>query len=177
MSAAPISVALAAAAVVAASSFYSFQVWHQTRLRRADLLLRLYSTWDSLEFQRAFHEVYWADFRDYDSFLDRVEGRREVGSYVCSFYEELGVLLRRKLIDYDLVDDLLGNSAIQLWEKVAAVIREARVRSHDDRLYEHIEFLYGEMASRTARAVLRSPRRGDPGPERLVRATASFTGR
>lgn len=148
MSVATVSVLLAAASVVAVSAFYSFQIWHQTRLRRADLLLRLYATWDSLEFQHAFHQVYWAEFHDYDSFLERVEGRREVGSYVSAFYDQIGVLLRDKLIDYDLVDDLLGNSAIQLWEKVAPVIREARARSDDDRLYEHFELLYGEMARR-----------------------------
>ena len=143
-----VSIVLAAASVVAASTFYSFQIWNQTRLRRTDLLLRLYSTWDTLEFQEAFHRLYWADFHDYDSFLASVEGERHVGSYVATFYDQVGALLRRNLIDYDLVDDLLGNSAIQLWEKIEHVIREARVRSHDPRLYEHFEFLHGEMSRR-----------------------------
>jgi hypothetical protein len=148
MSVATVSVLLAAASVVAVSVFYSFQIWHQTRLRRADLLLRLYATWDTLEFQKAFHQLYWAELYDYDSFLERFDGRREVGSYVLAFYDQIGVLLRRRLIDYDLVDDLLGNSAIQLWEKVWPVVREARIRSHDNRLYEHFEHLYDEMARR-----------------------------
>jgi hypothetical protein len=147
-----VSIVLAAASVIAASTFYSFQIWNQTRLRRTDLLLRLYATWDTLEFQEAFHRLYWADFEDYDSFLAGVEGQRHVGSYVATFYDQVGALLRRNLIDYDLVDDLLGNSAIQLWEKIGHIIREARLRSNDPRLYEHFEFLYDEMSQRAANA-------------------------
>ena len=47
------------------------------------------------------------------------------------------------------VDDLLGNSTRQLWEKVVPMIREARER-YDPRLYEHFEFLYDEMIRRSA---------------------------
>jgi hypothetical protein len=60
----------------------------------------------------------------------------------------LGVLLRRDLIDFDLVDDLLGNSARQMWEKIQPVVHEARVRSDDPRLYESFEYLYEEMTRR-----------------------------
>lgn len=152
MSVAAISVVLAAASVVAASVFYSFQIRNQTRVRRADLVMRLYATWDSLEFQEAFHTIYWAEFDDYDSAIAALHGRRHVGTYLFSFFDQVGILLRRGLIDFDLVDDLLGNSARQLWEKIEPVVQEARVRSDDPRLYEHFEYLCREMT-----------RRGSPG--------------
>jgi hypothetical protein len=84
--------------------------------------MRLYATWDSLEFQEAFHTIYWADFDDYDSAIATTGGERQVWSYVLCSYDQVGVLLRRKLIEFDLVDDLLGNSTRQIWEKVAPVI-------------------------------------------------------
>ncbi len=148
MSIATASVILAAASVVAASIYYSFQIRNQTYARRADLVLRLYATFDSLEFQRAFHTVYWADTHDYDALLGALEGQRHVGTYLFTFYDQVGVLLRRGLIDFELVDALLGNSARQLWEKVEPVVEEARARSDDPRLYEHFEYLYTEMARR-----------------------------
>lgn len=148
MSIPAISVVIAAASVVAASTFYSFQIRNQMRVRKTDLVMRLYSTWDSLEFQEAFHAVYRSDTHDLDSTLASLEGKRHVGSYVFYFYDQVGALLRRKLIDYDLVDDLLGNSTRQLWEKVEPVIREVRERSDDPRLYEHFEYLYEEMTRR-----------------------------
>ena len=52
-----------------------------------------------------------------------------------------------KGFDLDLVDDLLGNSTRQIWEKVAPAIREARER-YDPRLYEHFEYLYDEITRR-----------------------------
>jgi hypothetical protein len=147
MSVAGISIVLAAASVVAASTFYIFQIRNQLKVRKTDLVMRLYTTWDSLEFQRAFHTVYWADFHDYDSAMAITGGERQLWTYLLSFYDQVGVLLRRRLIEFDMVDDLLGNSTRQLWEKVAPMIREARER-YDPRLYEHFEFLYDEMTRR-----------------------------
>ena len=118
-------------------------------------MMRLYATWDSLEFQQAFHTIFWADFHDLDSALATTGGERQVWSYVFYFYDQVGALLRRNLIDLDLVDDLLGNSTRQLWEKVAPVVREARERSEDPRLYEHFEFLYDEMTRRPERGARR----------------------
>src|SRR5262249_15600190 len=124
---------------------------NQLRVRKTDLVMRLYATWDSLAFQQAFHTVYWADFHDYDSAMAITGGERQVWTYLLSFYDQVGVLLRRKLIEFDLVDDLLGNSTLQLWEKVGpTMIREARER-YDPRLYENFEFLYDEMNRRAGR--------------------------
>jgi hypothetical protein len=149
MSVATASVMIAAASVIAASIFYSFQIRNQTRVRRADLVMRLYATFDSLEFQEAFHRVYWSDFQDYDSLIE-ILGGRHVGTYLFTFYDQVGVLLRRGLIDLDLVEALLGNSARQLWQKVTPVVNEARLRSDDARLYEHFEYLNGELSPGTS---------------------------
>ena len=163
MGIAGVSIVIAAASVAAASTFYSFQIRNQLRLRKTDLVMRLYSTFDSLEFQRAFHTIYWADFHDLDSALATTGGERQVWSYVFCFYDQVGVLLRRGLIEFLLVDDLLGNSTRQIWEKVAPAIREARDR-YEPRVYEHFEFLYDEMTRRVG---------AEPDPDRRVGAPAA----
>jgi hypothetical protein len=149
VSIAAISVVLAAASVIAASSFYSFQIRNQIRLRRTDLLVRLYSTWDTLEFQEAFHKIYWAEFHDLDSLIASIGGR-PVGTYVFTFYDQVGALLKRGLIDLDLVNDLLGNSTLQMWEKVGSALIETRSRSGDQTLYVNFEFLYHETKKHSA---------------------------
>ena len=103
MSVATVSIVLAAASVVAASTYYSFQIRNQTRARRTDLVMRLYSTWDSLDFQEAFHRIYWSDFHDLESGLKSLGGQRHIGSYVFYFYDQVGALLRRDLIEFGLV--------------------------------------------------------------------------
>lgn len=144
-----ISVLIAAASVLVASAFYAFQVRNQTRVRKADLVMRLYATFDSLQFQEAFHKFFWADVHDFDSLMAAADGQRHVGTYLFTFYEEVGILLRHGLIDFDLVSALLGNSGRQLWEKIAPAIKEARVLSDDPQLYEHFEYLYDEMVRRS----------------------------
>ena len=148
MGVAGVSIVIAAASVVAASTFYCFQIRNQMRLRKTDVLMRLYATWDTLQFQQAFHTVYWAEFHDLDSALATTNGERHIWSYLFSFYDQAGALLRRNLVEFDLLDDLLGNSTRDLWERVEPIIREVRERSGDHRLYEHFEFLYDEMCRR-----------------------------
>ena len=157
MTIAAVSVVIAACSVVAASTFYSFQIRNLRRTRKTDLAMRLYATWDSLEFMEAFHEIYWADTRNLDSLLESLGGRRYVGSYVFSFYDQIGALLLLDLIDIEVVDELLGNSTKQIWEKVENIIREIRRSADDPRLYENFEYLYdvmcrsgGEVAHRRA---------------------------
>jgi hypothetical protein len=107
MGVAGVSIVIAAVSVAAASTFYSFQIRNQMRVSKTDLVMRLYATWDVIEF--------------------------------------------------DLVDDLLGNSTRQIWEKVTPVIREARER-FDLRLFENFEYLSDEMTRRAGlTAASRSP--------------------
>lgn len=143
-----LSIVIAASGVTAASIYYRLQIRSQTRVRQTDLLMRLYSTWDSLEFQEAWHRIYWMEFKDYDEAVSKLGGKRHIASYVLYFYDEVGALLREKLIDISLSDRLLGNSVRQMWEKVKPVIHEARERSSDPRIYEHFEYLYNEMKKR-----------------------------
>jgi hypothetical protein len=104
-----VSIAVASASVVAGIVYYAFQVRHQTRLRQTDLVMRLYSTYDSLEFLEAWNTIFFTEEGDYDSFLGKLGGKRHVISFVCMFYDEVGVLLHKGLIDIDLVTELFGD--------------------------------------------------------------------
>jgi hypothetical protein len=64
-----------------------------------------------------------------------------------TYIKGVGVLVKRKLIDPDLVRDLMGTSIILHWEKFGSVIKEIR-RSHWPHAYEWYEDLYNEMKKR-----------------------------
>jgi len=50
-------------------------------------------------------------------------GRFEAVSEVCMFFEGIGVLLHRKLIDISLIDDLFSPISIKIiWEKMKLVV-------------------------------------------------------
>ena len=142
-----VSIAIASASVVAGIVYYAFQVRHQTRLRQTDLVMRLYSTYDSLEFLEAWNTIFFIEDGDYDSFLKKLGGKRHIASFVCMFYDEVGVLLHKGLIDRDLVDELFGDAVPLMWEKLKNFIEEAR-RRYRPGAYLHFEYLYNEMKKR-----------------------------
>lgn len=138
------SLVLALVALAAAVTYYTYTLRGQTRLRKANLLMGLYAKLDSLEFQEAWHRVFWAEYLDYDDAIQKVGGRH-VGSFVFYFYDEVGILLRHGLIDETLAYDLFGNSLFQMWEKVRPIIHEARRRSDDPTIYENWEYVYERL--------------------------------
>ena len=59
------------------------------------------------------------------------------------FFEGVGVLVKRKLVDPALVDDLMSGNILQFWEKFGeSIIKEQQVRENYPQFYEHVEYLY-----------------------------------
>lgn len=52
-----VSIAIASAGVFAASIYYILQIRHQNRMRQTDLVMKLYSQFNSFEFQKVWYEV------------------------------------------------------------------------------------------------------------------------
>ena len=147
-----ISAVVAAAGVLVGVVYYILDMRHQNKVRQTDLVMRLYSTFDSLEFLEAWNRIFFAEDGDYDAFLKKLGGKRHIVSFVAMFYEEVGVLLHKKLIDIDLVDELLGDSIQLTYEKLKNMLEEARKRYRPG-AYLHFEYLYNEMKKREQRGV------------------------
>ncbi|HVP26047.1 MAG TPA: DUF4760 domain-containing protein [Candidatus Bathyarchaeia archaeon] len=143
-----VSIVVASAGVFAAAIYYILQLRHQSKIRQTDLVMRLYSTFDSMEFLEAWRKVYFADYKNYDDLVKKLEGKNEIAMKVFRFYEQVGVLLKKGLIDTDLVDTLFGNNAVITFEKTKGlIINEMRDRVNP-RAYENFEYLYNEMKKR-----------------------------
>lgn len=156
-----ISVAVALLAFAAAITYYAYHLRAQTRLRQANLLMGLYAKLDTLEFQEAWHRVFWLEYTDYDDAIRQLGGRY-IGSFVLYFYDEVGVLLRHRLIDETLAYDLFGDSLFQMWEKVEPIVREARARANDPTIYENMEYVYERLRRRRQGSLTTSAARTSP---------------
>jgi hypothetical protein len=99
-----ISAVLAAAGVMIGVVYYILDMRHQRQVRQTDIIMTLYSTFQSKEFQAELAKVMTAEFKDYDDAVKRYGW--EFGFPVGLFFEGIGVLLHRKLVDISLVDDL-----------------------------------------------------------------------
>jgi len=65
-----LSIAIASASVVVGVVYYALQIRHQARMRQTALVMTLYSTFSSREFQDAWAEVRKSDFDSANDVFD-----------------------------------------------------------------------------------------------------------
>jgi len=152
-----VSIAIASAGVFVAAIYYVLQLRHQNRMRETDLVVRLYSAFSGKELQEAYFEtVYRMEFVDYDDFMKkyRMPAKSILPLWqVCKFFDGVGVLLRRKLVDIGLVDELFHVEATIVWEKVKPLLEGRRKELNQPTAYQSFEYLYNEMKKREQRSV------------------------
>jgi len=125
------SIILASAGVLAAATYYILQIRHQTRMRQTDLFVRL-APWlniSSTEMQQTLVRIMNLEFKDYDDFVKKygppMAEKPEQMAIVTfgNYFEAIGSLMRRKLLDPNLVWDYWGETFITLYEKLKPVFR------------------------------------------------------
>ena len=139
-----VSIAIASAGVFAAAVYYMFQIRHQTRMRKTDLVIRLSSFVDSREVAEALTTILSSDFKD----VDELRGKVSVPTLViiANFYHRVGVLLEEGLVDADLVGRILYTKGI--WEKMEPWIIYIRQRLGSPHMFGSFEYLYCEIKKR-----------------------------
>jgi len=148
-----VSVAFASASIVVAVVYYILQIQHQKKMRQTDLIMRLYSTFDSREFQEAWVETLRMEFKDYKDYLEKYGSDSAKSAYVsvnmlAGFFEGLGILLHRNLIDITLVDDLFSSDIILTWHKMKPLVEGWRKQFNRSQMSEWFEYLANEMKKR-----------------------------
>ena len=56
-----------------------------------------------------------------------------------SFFEAVGVLVKRKLIDVDFVADIIQDATIAVWKAMEPSVKVRRAREQSPHLWEHTE--------------------------------------
>ena len=147
-----VSLGVASASIVIGVIYYIFQIRHQRNVRNTDLVIRLYTQVTSDEWEKAYFKILSAPFEDYDDYCRKYGGSISenpvslAADKVSAFYEELGYLLYRKLIDADMVFEMF--SIARPWNKIKPIIYGSRKQDDQPTLYEWFEYLYNELQKR-----------------------------
>jgi len=83
-------------------------------------------------------------FEDLDKYKAEVEENLEASDYryqIEAFFEEVGFLLNKNLVDIDVIVDRLGSYIISNWDKLRPWIIAIRKDRNDSTLGEHFEKL------------------------------------
>ena len=144
-----ISAVVAAAGVLVGVVYYILDIQRQNKIRQTDLVMKLYSQFNSLEFQKTWNDVLSREAKNYQDYAEKY-GPVEVTS-VGMFFEGIGILLKRRLIDIDLVDDMFTMPINNTWLKIKDITYEARKIRNQPTILEWFEYLYNEMKKREQR--------------------------
>jgi len=149
-----VSIVVASSGVFAAAIYYISQIRHQTRVRQTELIMRLYSDYRSNEFREALIKVANLQFEDYEDYVKKYgpwfsdEPAHKAMVMVAMYFEGIGILLHRKLIDTNLAYDLFNTPITLFWEKMKPVMLGLRRQANDPKVWVWFEYLYNEMLKR-----------------------------
>ena len=87
----------------------------------------------------------WTDFEDWEEKRNTDIEYLTAMEMVNHFFEGIGVLANRSLIDITLIDDLMSSATMRYWEKYRALYKEARVRWNRPQAVEWVEYLYNHI--------------------------------
>ena len=123
----------------------------QLETRQAGLFMDLYDMWRSPEFRRQWDEVIFKiEFEGWEDMMKKYNRETNYDLLlswfsVATFFEGVGVLLKRNLIDIAMVDDLLATSIRVGWEKIGPIETESRKHFNQPRIFDDFEYLYNEL--------------------------------
>jgi len=86
-----VSIVVASAGVFSAAIYYILQIRHQTKLRQTEMVMRLYATFGSAEFQNVYQKIMGLEFEDYADALKRYATNR---AEILSAATSVGTFLR-----------------------------------------------------------------------------------
>jgi hypothetical protein len=158
-----ISAVVAAVGVVIGVFYYILDMRHQSKVRQTDLVNRLYSAFLSPELMDVFMKFSALEFNDYEDYVNRYGPILSVGKhgsefndtpelrsllFIDNFFNQVGCLLYRKLIDADLVRDVFSYRVEFFWKKAEPLIKGCRKESNQPEMGKWFEYLYNEMKKR-----------------------------
>ena len=162
-----ISIALAGIGVfiAAINSIYSSREARQQRqteieTRQAELFAQIYSRWTDTEFAKHYGAArwhyQWTDPRELQSLALEPYDPEAFASYhvLFTFFEGLGVFVKKGLVDMEYIDDLFSRRIIQLWEQFEPWIVYRRKVMENPDYVDSFEYLYHELKQREQTAAV-----------------------
>jgi hypothetical protein len=147
-----VSVVVACISVVVAAALAVLQLRNQNRTRQAQLFMELYNQFYTPEFHRRWMDIVYVmkpeDLVDADGMMKFLKGDIEPFvdiNALCCFFEGIGLLVSKKLIDITLVAELMSTPIIFVWDKVHPLVEQSRKLMARPQVYEWFEYLQREM--------------------------------
>jgi hypothetical protein len=139
-----------ALAVTAGVIFAAVQIRYYRQRRRRDAMLELVRSFQSPAFASAFRRIISLPDQASKSQVSELLGADgEDATHVVGFtWESLGVLVFRREVTLDLVDDFFSGPILISWKKLSRYVSEQRAILQRDTAFEWFQWLAERMRER-----------------------------
>jgi hypothetical protein len=144
-----VGVLVTAASVTIAAIYYIITLRSNNKTRQAQLFMQIYTRVQEPEFMKNWNEVMDRDWKEV------VESWKAGGAKtpfqnvswlsVAMYFEGIGVLLKKGLIDADFVYELMPTRASSYWAKFEPFFREVRTSMNFPQAGRNAEYLAVEL--------------------------------
>ena len=148
-----VSIAIASASIVIAVVYYILQIQHQKKMRQTDLVMRTQPMFSSNYREWREYMLHLPlDFKGYDDFVKKYgsfqsgKPESEATMMLLSYFEMLGILVKRNLLSIDLVYDFYG--MYNAYFEVFMPLIEGFRKEWNVREFVNCEYLLNEMKKR-----------------------------
>ncbi len=147
-----LSTAIAALSVVIGVVFAIIQMRDAAKARHTELIIELNPALKVGidDISEALPRIWSLDYDDYEDYLAKYGDPLGDRSYyvVTEYYNGLGFLLHRGLVDIEEIEYLLSGTVSETWEKVQPVVEGMRRQHGISDLCEWFEYLYERVRER-----------------------------
>jgi hypothetical protein len=137
---------LSALAGVSATVFILLQMRHMDQHRDLEVSMKLFEWAETERLNKALRWVEQKfEFSYFEGYISEVESNPDVRDYpyeVEGYFEEVGFLVNKRLVDIDIIVDRLGGYIISNWKKLEPWIMAIRKERGDRTFGEHFRKLY-----------------------------------
>ena len=137
-----ISTIVAAAGVLIGVVLTVVELRNLVKQRKTDLVTHLYSIYSSEEFQKEWHSFMTEELVGLKAYQEKF-GVEFPTSAV--FFNEIGILLEKGLVDVNLINSLFGGVVPRYWKKMKPFLAICRKEVGQPKLGRGIEYLGNEI--------------------------------
>ena len=137
--------------VMVALGYYILNIKNQRQTRQAQLFMQLYREYRQKDMWKDGWELLQYEWDDFEDFVEKYDSSVDIDNFVkrywyWSYFDGMGILLKKGLIDKEMVYNLQGGyGAVWMWEKYKNIITESRERMNAPEHFVMFEYLVDEI--------------------------------
>ncbi len=145
-----LSIVLTGTGMIIALIYYALQIRNQNKTRQAQLFMQIYQSRNTHDNMVRWVELNSWEWEDTDDWMRKygAEASSEIRALPYeqfATYDGIGLLVRDKMLDVNIVFQLMSEPIVVMWYKFETIVKWIRNGASGVSYLEHFEYLANEM--------------------------------